>query len=159
MTRQDVACKTLAEYGYAAYQSLSMKTVCKTLAEYGCAAYQPLSMTEIQREMPRGIPMGDAKRVDGGRGCSGVATEGLFLPCEPRLKGRASDKPDQQRDTPALEMPTLIELGSHARRMRTNPRDHGASTAVCEGPLDKEQRRRTPELEELECSSRGTWRT
>ena len=56
-------------------------------------------------------------------------------------------------------MPTLIELGSHARGMRTNPRDHGASTAVCEGPLDKEQRRRPPELEELECSSRGTWRT
>ena len=58
-----------------------------------------------------------------------------------------------------LEMQVLTELGSHTRGMRTNPRDHGASTAVCEGPLDKEQRRRTPELEELECSSHGTRRT
>ena len=55
-------------------------------------------------------------------------------------------------------MPTLNELGSHARGMRTNPRDHGASTAVCEGPLDKEQRRRTPELEELECARRDNRR-
>ena len=53
-------------------------------------------------------------------------------------------------------MPSLIELGCHARGMRTTPRDHGASTAVCEGPLDKEQRRRPPELEELQNSSCGT---
>ena len=43
---------------------LSKTIVCKTLAEYGCAAYQPLSMTEIQREMPRGIPMRDSRRAD-----------------------------------------------------------------------------------------------
>ena len=55
-------------------------------------------------------------------------------------------------------MPTLNESGSHARGMRTNPRDHGASTAVCEGPLDKGQRRRPPELEALECARRDNRR-
>ena len=51
---------------------LGMTTACKTLAAYGYDAYQQLSMTEIQREMPRGIPMGDAKRVDN-RGRNGAA--------------------------------------------------------------------------------------
>ena len=73
---------------------------------------------------------------------------------EERPSARYAFDPEAQvtqfADVAALEMPTLIELGSHARGMRTNPRDHGASTAVCEGPLDKEQRRRPPELEELQ---------
>ena len=38
-----------------------MTTACKTLAAYGYDAYQQLSIAEIQREMPRGIPTGDAK--------------------------------------------------------------------------------------------------
>ena len=40
---------------------LGMTTACKTLAAYGYDAYQQLSIAEIQREMPRGIPTGDAK--------------------------------------------------------------------------------------------------
>ena len=40
---------------------LSKTIVCKTLAEYGDAACQQLSIAKIQREMPRGIPTGDAR--------------------------------------------------------------------------------------------------
>ena len=35
---------------------LSKTIACKMLAEYGYAAYQQLSIAEMQREMPRGIP-------------------------------------------------------------------------------------------------------
>ena len=40
-----------------------MTTACKTLAAYGYDAYQQLSIAEIQREMPRGIPTGDSRRA------------------------------------------------------------------------------------------------
>ena len=43
------------------YGELSKTSACKTLAEYGDAAYQQLSIAEMQREMPRGIPTGDAR--------------------------------------------------------------------------------------------------
>ena len=76
----------------------------------------------------------------------------------PKSLGSKGVRATSRTSTTALEMPSLIELGSHARGMRTNPRDHGASTAVCEGPLDKEQRRRPPELEELECARRDNRR-
>ena len=41
-----------------------MTTACKTLAAYGYDAYQQLSIAEIQREMPRGIPTRDSRRAD-----------------------------------------------------------------------------------------------
>ena len=42
--------------GEGGHGELSKTIVCKTLAEYGDAAYQQLSIAEMQREMPRGIP-------------------------------------------------------------------------------------------------------
>ena len=41
-----------------------MTTACKTLAAYGYDAYQQLSIAEIQREMPRGIPARDSRRTN-----------------------------------------------------------------------------------------------
>ena len=43
---------------------LSKTIACKTLAEYGYAAYQQLSIAEMQREMPRGIPARDSRRAN-----------------------------------------------------------------------------------------------
>ena len=43
---------------------LGMTTACKTLAAYGYDAYQQLSIAEMQREMPRGIPARDSRRAD-----------------------------------------------------------------------------------------------
>ena len=49
-----------------------------------------------------------------------------------------------------LEMQVLTELGSQPGECARSLRARYVSTAVCEGPLDKEQRRRPPELEELQ---------
>ena len=49
-----------------------------------------------------------------------------------------------------LEMQTLIELRGQPGECARSLRARYANTAVCEGPLDKEQRRRPPELEELQ---------
>ena len=57
-----------------------------------------------------------------------------------------------------LEMQTLIELRGQPGECARSLRARYASTAVCEGPLDKEQRRRPPELEELECARRDNRR-
>ena len=57
-----------------------------------------------------------------------------------------------------LEMQTLIELRGQPGECARSLRARYVSTAVCEGPLDKEQRRRPPELEELECARRDNRR-